>query len=69
MFVALVSTVILNINPLLRYDGYYILSDLLGIPNLNQRAIGQLTHLAESKLFGVKTSEGLARTKRGKRVG
>lgn len=64
MFVASVSTVILNINPLLRYDGYYILSDLLGIPNLNQRANAQLTYLAESKLFGAKNSEGPARTKR-----
>ena len=64
MFVASVSTVIFNVNPLLRFDGYYILSDLIEIPNLNQRATGQLTHLAESKLFGVKTSEGPARTKR-----
>lgn len=29
-----VTTVIFNGNPLLRYDGYYILSDLVGIPNL-----------------------------------
>lgn len=64
MFVASISTLIFNINPLLRFDGYYILSDLIEIPNLNQRATGQLTHLAESKLFGVKPSEGPARTKR-----
>jgi len=64
MFVASVSTLIFNINPLLRFDGYYILSDLIEIPNLNQRATDQLTHVAESKLFGVKPSEGPARTKR-----
>ena len=64
MFVASVSTLIFNINPLLRFDGYYILSDLLEIPNLNQRAIGQLRHLAESKLFGVKPSESPAGTRR-----
>ncbi len=46
MFVASVSTLIFNINPLLRFDGYYILSDLIEIPNLNQRATGQLTHLS-----------------------
>jgi putative peptide zinc metalloprotease protein len=32
------GTVILNGNPLLRYDGYYILSDLLEIPNLRLQA-------------------------------
>lgn len=38
MFVCSVSTVIFNGNPLLRYDGYYILSDLMEIPNLRQKA-------------------------------
>ena len=37
MVVAGISTVVFNGNPLLRYDGYYILSDLLEIPNLAQR--------------------------------
>ena len=64
MFVASVSTVIFNINPLLRYDGYYILSDLLEIPNLNQRATAQLQHLSERHLFGVKNSESPAGTRR-----
>ena len=64
MFVASVSTVIFNINPLMRFDGYYILSDLLEIPNLNQRATMHLRHLAESNLFGVKNSESPAGTRR-----
>jgi putative peptide zinc metalloprotease protein len=38
IFVCSVSTVIFNANPLLRYDGYYILSDLTEIPNLRQKA-------------------------------
>lgn len=38
MFVSSVSTVMFNANPLLRYDGYYILSDLMEIPNLRQKA-------------------------------
>jgi putative peptide zinc metalloprotease protein len=64
MFVASVSTVVFNINPLLRFDGYYILSDLLEIPNLNQRATLQLRYLAEKYLFGVKNSESPAQTRR-----
>lgn len=38
MMVAGISTLIFNGNPLLRYDGYYILCDLIEIPNLAQRA-------------------------------
>src|SRR5262245_3635826 len=38
MFISSVSTVMFNANPLLRYDGYYILSDILEIPNLRQKA-------------------------------
>ncbi|REJ67302.1 MAG: biotin/lipoyl-binding protein [Planctomycetota bacterium] len=38
MFVSSVSTVIFNGNPLLRYDGYYILSDISEIPNLQQKS-------------------------------
>jgi len=33
-------TVFLNINPLLKYDGYYILSDLLRINFLRERSLG-----------------------------
>jgi putative peptide zinc metalloprotease protein len=56
IFVASVSTLIFNLNPLLRFDGYYILSDLVEIPNLNQRALRQLRHLCERYLFGIKKS-------------
>ncbi|MEX2316986.1 MAG: biotin/lipoyl-binding protein [Pirellulales bacterium] len=38
MFICSVSTVLFNANPLLRYDGYYILSDILEIPNLRPKA-------------------------------
>jgi len=38
VFVCSVSTLLFNANPLMRYDGYYILSDLIEIPNLRQKA-------------------------------
>ncbi|MBF0460793.1 MAG: hypothetical protein HQL87_05295 [Magnetococcales bacterium] len=53
MFVATISTVLFNINPLLRFDGYYILTDLLDVPNLYQRAREQLRAQAEWWLFGL----------------
>lgn len=42
MFICSVSTVVFNGNPLLRYDGYYILSDIAEIPNLSQKATSVL---------------------------
>lgn len=33
-----VMTLLINGNPLMRYDGYYVVSDLLGITNLSERA-------------------------------
>jgi len=38
MFVCSVSTLMFNGNPLLRFDGYYILADLIEVPNLRQKA-------------------------------
>jgi len=38
LFVCSVSTILFNGNPLLRYDGYFILSDLVGVPNLAQQS-------------------------------
>jgi putative peptide zinc metalloprotease protein len=52
IFIAGVSTVIFNANPVLRYDGYYILSDLLEIPNLRSRANAYLMYVCERYLFG-----------------
>jgi len=38
MFVCSISTVLFNGNPLLRYDGYFLLSDLVAVPNLAQQS-------------------------------
>ncbi len=48
-----VSTLLFNGNPLVKFDGYYILSDLLEIPNLGQRALNHLGYLADRYLFGI----------------
>jgi putative peptide zinc metalloprotease protein len=51
MLTASISTVIFNANPLMRFDGYYILSDLLEVPNLAQRANKMLQYLAQKYLY------------------
>ncbi|HZZ18392.1 MAG TPA: hypothetical protein VFE25_03435 [Opitutaceae bacterium] len=53
VFLASVSTLIFNLNPLLRFDGYFILSDLTDTPNLGQRSNDQLKYLAEKRAFGL----------------
>ncbi|QDT03158.1 Peptidase family M50 [Rubripirellula lacrimiformis] len=45
MTVCSISTILFNGNPLLRYDGYYLLCDAVGIPNLGGRAREQLRHV------------------------
>ncbi len=57
MFVSSVSTLLFNANPLLRYDGYYILSDVLEIPNLRQKANTILGRLASRWCLGIKQQE------------
>lgn len=55
--IAGISTVLFNANPLLRYDGYYILADLLEIPNLYNRSRAYCGYLAERYLFGQAEAE------------
>jgi putative peptide zinc metalloprotease protein len=54
MFVASVSTIIFNANPLLKFDGYYILSDLADLPNLYTRSRRHWAYICEKYLYGVK---------------
>ncbi|MFQ1061950.1 HlyD family efflux transporter periplasmic adaptor subunit [Bordetella trematum] len=48
-----ISTLFMNGNPLLRYDGYYVLSDAIEIPNLGQRANGWLGYLFKRYVLGL----------------
>jgi putative peptide zinc metalloprotease protein len=57
IMIAGISTVLFNANPLLRFDGYYILADLIEIPNLGQRANKYLGYLCERYLFGREEAE------------
>ncbi len=57
MFVSSVSTIMFNANPLLRYDGYYILSDLMEIPNLRQKASSILNRKMGAWFLGLEQPE------------
>jgi putative peptide zinc metalloprotease protein len=57
MLIASVSTLLFNGNPLLRYDAYYILADLIEIPNLAVRSTRYWGYLIERYILGVHDAE------------
>ena len=57
VLIAGVSTVLVNGNPLMRYDGYFIATDLLELPNLAQRAQAYWVYLADRWLFGARDAK------------
>ncbi len=52
---ASIVTIGFNINPLMRYDGYYILSDLVEIPNLRERSTVQVQAVCKRWLLGIRS--------------
>jgi putative peptide zinc metalloprotease protein len=48
------STIVVNGNPLLKFDGYYVLADLIEIPNLGTRANKYWGHIIQRHLFRAK---------------
>lgn len=53
MVVCSVGTLLINGNPLLKYDGYYVLADLLEAPNLRQQASSALRRWSARLLAGI----------------
>ncbi|MEO0586511.1 MAG: hypothetical protein AAF078_02625, partial [Planctomycetota bacterium] len=50
---ATVTTALFNLNPLLRYDAYYLVSDLSGVPNLRARCQDAIGRVLKRVLYGV----------------
>ena len=63
MFVASVSTFMFNGNPLLRYDAYYILCDILETPNLAGRSQQYLYYLVKRYVWKVDNTISPAHTR------
>ena len=62
MLISGVSTLLFNGNPLLRFDGYYVLADTLEIPNLGKRSNSYLGYLLQKYVFRSKDAESPADT-------
>ena len=67
MLISGVSTLLFNGNPLLRFDGYYVLADAIEIPNLGTRANKYLGYLFQRYLFGMPDADSPAEST-GERV-
>ncbi len=67
MLTASVSSLLFNGNPLLRYDGYYVLCDAVEVPNLAQRGRQYWSYLMRRYLFGTPQVRDFPAT-RGERV-
>lgn len=65
-FVSTISTVVFNANPLMRYDGYYMLSDFLEIPNLADKARTLLRNAFAWHCLGIETRENAFMPERGR---
>jgi len=63
MLISGISTLLFNGNPLLRFDGYYVLSDALEIPNLGARSNQYLGYLFQRYIIGVKDAVSPANSK------
>jgi putative peptide zinc metalloprotease protein len=61
-----ITSLLFNMNPLLKYDGYYALAEWLEIPNLRKRAFARLGHLFRTRVFGLPADppRGSARERR-----
>ncbi|MEW8664857.1 MAG: hypothetical protein AB2557_20580 [Candidatus Thiodiazotropha sp.] len=60
MLIGGLSTLLVNGNPLLRFDGYYVFADLLDIPNLSPRANRYLGYLLQRYLYDLEDAESPA---------
>ena len=56
---ASVTTILFNANPLMRFDGYFLLSDALAIPNLYTKGTNWFGDRLKSLFFGVPTTANL----------
>ena len=66
MFLNVVSTVLVNGNPLLRFDGYYILMDALEIPNLRQKSTEVLKRWFQETCLGLELQDDPFQPTRGR---
>ncbi|HBM16938.1 MAG TPA: hypothetical protein DD381_11415 [Lentisphaeria bacterium] len=54
--VSIINTLFINGNPFIRFDGYYLLSDLVGVENLMKKTVDAWDKIFEFLFLGIKFS-------------
>ena len=67
MTIASISTILFNFNPLIKLDGYYLLSDFLEAPNLKEESAKYMKYLSAKYIFRM-PEEPFCATKREKKI-
>ncbi len=60
VFMASFTTILFNANPLLRFDGYYMLADFLEVPNMYDRATRHTRWLVQRFAYGMENAQPVA---------
>ena len=68
MFICSLSTVLINCNPLLKYDGYFMLTDLIEMPNLAKHGSEQVRRKFMVHCMGDRDQESLWESDHNKRI-
>ncbi len=68
MTIATSYSLILNLNPLMKFDGYYILSDLLDVPNLRVNAISWFSWLLKRHVLRLNAPPPVYPSERERRI-
>ncbi len=68
MVFAGISTIVFNYNPLIKLDGYYLLSDILEVSNLRENSTKYLMYLLKRHVWRVQAEPPMGLTPRKKRI-
>ena len=58
IFTCSISTILFNANPLMKFDGYYMMADALEVPNLKQKSAVAASSWAQRHLLGIRGGGG-----------
>jgi putative peptide zinc metalloprotease protein len=64
---AWIASLFINANPFMKFDGYFVLSDIVKIPNLHQTASHYLNQYVDRHIFGVNDTKDLSYVKKSAR--
>lgn len=62
------TSLLINLNPLLKFDGYYILTDILEMQNLRQNSIAWFSYTLKTKILRMEVEAPLSPTRRERQI-